>query len=219
MSITLNEQGPTNLPSTGGTIPYTVAIHNNTNATITFDGWTEYLNSQGQSQGLIIFRTDVNIGAYATIYRYLSLNIASTVPNDTYNYWGRVALTYPVPVIDDDYFTFTKGIGDDGGPQVLDSEKPVIAEANIPQNFGITSAYPNPFNPETTIEFELPTTSHINLTIYNLQGEIVAVLLEGDIPAGQYGVKWNASNFAAGTYIYLLKSDSWSSSGRLVLVK
>jgi hypothetical protein len=218
LAVTLNEMAPTNLPASGGSIPYSVVIHNNTTGNVFFDAWTEYLNSAGQSQGLLINRPDMTLGSYATIYRYLALTIGNTVPAGTYTYYARTASNYPTPIIDDDYFTFTKATDGDGLEQ-SDGNGEIAVDEMIPQKFAVTRAYPNPFNPETTIEFNIPQVTKVDLAIYNLKGELVTRLLQGDIAPGQYGIKWNAGDLPSGTYIYLFKTGLGQSSGALVLLK
>ncbi|MBU0519242.1 T9SS type A sorting domain-containing protein [bacterium] len=83
----------------------------------------------------------------------------------------------------------------------------------------LISTYPNPFNPETTLQFSLPEASEVNLTVYNLQGQVVNVLVSSMLEAGQHNVNWNASHLPSGTYIYRLTSSQGQSSGKMVLVK
>jgi len=89
----------------------------------------------------------------------------------------------------------------------------------IPERFQVSGAYPNPFNPETTIQFDLPKVAHLNLAIYDLQGRKMVDLLDGALEAGHYTAKWNAANYPSGTYIYRLTSDLGNVSGKLVLMK
>jgi len=64
--------------------------------------------------------------------------------------------------------------------------------------------YPNPFNPTTAIGFQLSTAGKVDLSIYNVLGQKMAVLVSGKKPAGKYRVIWNATGFASGVYIYRL---------------
>ncbi|UCG55151.1 MAG: T9SS type A sorting domain-containing protein, partial [Dehalococcoidia bacterium] len=68
--------------------------------------------------------------------------------------------------------------------------------------------YPNPFNPSTTIEFDLPKTSQVTLKIYNILGEEVATLVSDRLTAGSYSYEWNASNLSSGVYLYRLSVGS-----------
>ncbi len=84
----------------------------------------------------------------------------------------------------------------------------------IPKEYVLREAYPNPFNPTTTIEYGLPTDSHVCLKIYNLLGQVVQTLADGVEAASCRQVQWNASNFASGVYFYRLDAVSVSDPGK-----
>jgi hypothetical protein len=77
----------------------------------------------------------------------------------------------------------------------------------IPGKLTLLQNYPNPFNPETTIEFDIPKTEHIQLTIYNLKGQIVEILVDEILDAGNHKIDWDASNKVSGMYLYEIKAD------------
>jgi hypothetical protein len=79
--------------------------------------------------------------------------------------------------------------------------------------------YPNPFNPETAISFNLPEASHVTVAIYNLQGQRVAELLSNQLEAGQHIASWNAAGYPSGTYIFQVKADYGDAIGKMVLLK
>ncbi len=83
-------------------------------------------------------------------------------------------------------------------------------ETATPENFFMLSNYPNPFNPETTIRFNLPDAGNAKLTVYNVLGEQVANLVSRELKAGQHNVTFNATNLASGVYIARLDFDSGS---------
>ncbi|APF19660.1 Por secretion system C-terminal sorting domain-containing protein [Caldithrix abyssi DSM 13497] len=81
----------------------------------------------------------------------------------------------------------------------------------IPRQFALLQNYPNPFNPTTIITYELPKTSRVSLTIYNLLGQKVRTLINTHQPAGQYQVQWDGKDdfgnpLASGIYLYELKA-------------
>jgi hypothetical protein len=88
-----------------------------------------------------------------------------------------------------------------------------------PGAFVLHQNFPNPFNPSTTIEFALAKQEYVTLKIYNLTGELVAVLLEEQQPAGTHRVYWNASAIASGVYVYRLQAGSFVQSKKLVLMR
>ena len=77
-----------------------------------------------------------------------------------------------------------------------------VVPTNVPEEFSLIPNYPNPFNPTTTIGFALPKTSHVNLTIYDLQGRLVTELVNGLRDAGVHEITWDASDLASGLYFY-----------------
>jgi hypothetical protein len=80
---------------------------------------------------------------------------------------------------------------------------PVIT-VGIPDAYALSNNYPNPFNPSTTIQYDLPENGKVNLAIYNTLGEQVANLVDSRQEAGSYELRWNASNLASGVYFYRL---------------
>ncbi|HUN66320.1 MAG TPA: T9SS type A sorting domain-containing protein, partial [Bacteroidota bacterium] len=80
----------------------------------------------------------------------------------------------------------------------------------LPENYGLDQAYPNPFNPATTIRYQLPADSRVTLRVYDLLGRVVQTLAEGVQEAGYKQLSWNASNFASGLYFYRLEAASVS---------
>ena len=73
-----------------------------------------------------------------------------------------------------------------------------------PRKYALFSNYPNPFNPTTRIKYQIPVTSHVSLSVYDLLGRKVANLVDKQQPPGEYQVSWNASDRSSGVYIYQL---------------
>ncbi len=80
----------------------------------------------------------------------------------------------------------------------------------LPIEYGLSEAYPNPFNPSSTIKYQLPTDSKVSLKVYNLLGQVVQTFVNDIEPAGFKSVEWNASAFASGIYFYKLDAVSIS---------
>ena len=89
----------------------------------------------------------------------------------------------------------------------------------LPANFGIISAYPNPFNPTTNISFYMPAMDRVSLIIYDIQGREITRLLDGLISAGTYHRTFDASRVSSGIYFAVLSSSSHQSIEKLVLIK
>jgi hypothetical protein len=94
-----------------------------------------------------------------------------------------------------------------------------IRESAKATAFELKQNYPNPFNPSTTIQFSVPTTSTVQLEVYNLLGQKVATLLNERMNAGTYSVPFNASNLASGLYFYRIQAGANSASKRMMLIK
>ncbi len=77
----------------------------------------------------------------------------------------------------------------------------------ISQKIELSSNYPNPFNSYTTINYSIFNRSYINLSIYNIQGQLVETLLEKSQPPGKYSIGWKAENLSSGIYLIKLESE------------
>lgn len=95
----------------------------------------------------------------------------------------------------------------------------VELSGEIPHNFSLNQNYPNPFNPVTTIEFSLSSQSFIELSVFNLLGEEVAVLVNQELAPGVYRTSLNAAGLPSGIYFYRLKADDFQSTKKMMLVK
>lgn len=89
----------------------------------------------------------------------------------------------------------------------------------IPAAFRLKQNFPNPFNPKTIIDFDIPTESDAKLTVYNSQGEVIAVLVDQRLTAGSYRVDWNAEAFSSGVYFYSISAGKFYESKKMVLIK
>lgn len=88
-----------------------------------------------------------------------------------------------------------------------------LARFNLDQN------YPNPFNPSATISFSIPSSTFTSLKVYDILGNEVATLVEGEKPAGNYEVSFDASFLSSGTYFYRLSSGSFTEVKKMILIK
>lgn len=89
----------------------------------------------------------------------------------------------------------------------------------LPIDFSLYQNYPNPFNPSTVIQFSIPEESFVNLTIYNLLGEKVAVLVDELKSPGNFNISWQAGKLSSGIYVYTLHSGDFFESKKLILLK
>ncbi|RJP72143.1 MAG: T9SS C-terminal target domain-containing protein [Ignavibacteriales bacterium] len=92
----------------------------------------------------------------------------------------------------------------DGTNEVVGSTE--VTVNSLPKEFALAQNFPNPFNPSTSVKFDLPVDSKITLQVYNMIGQVVATLADGNFSAGSHNINFNASGLTSGMYIYNLKA-------------
>ena len=95
----------------------------------------------------------------------------------------------------------------------------LIMNETMADEFKLSSIYPNPFNPLTTIEFQLDIDSDVELSIYDVNGRLVDVLYSNFLESGYHSYEWNASNQSSGLYIVNLKSNNKVHKSKIMLIK
>ncbi len=91
--------------------------------------------------------------------------------------------------------------------------------AKLPVEFRLENNYPNPFNPVTTIGYQIPFTCNVSLKVYNSLGQEISTLFEEIHQAGYYEVKFDGSNLPSGVYFYRLVADNFNSTKKMLLLK
>ncbi|OGC00636.1 hypothetical protein A2V82_04525 [candidate division KSB1 bacterium RBG_16_48_16] len=94
----------------------------------------------------------------------------------------------------------------------------VYADGEPPRLFSMSN-YPNPFNAGTSITFTLPLAEHVRLTILNILGQEVAVLVDKKIDSGQHTIHWDADGLGGGIYLYRMRTDRFVESRKMILLK
>jgi photosystem II stability/assembly factor-like uncharacterized protein len=89
----------------------------------------------------------------------------------------------------------------------------------LPASFALLQNYPNPFNPSTTINYQLPKASKVSLKVYDVLGQKIMTLVNGDMGAGVHSVTFNAGKLASGVYLYRLDAGTYSQSRKMILTK
>jgi glucuronoarabinoxylan endo-1,4-beta-xylanase len=80
-------------------------------------------------------------------------------------------------------------------------------------------AFPNPFNPTTTIGFQLPVAGHVTLTVHDVLGRQVAALINQNMPPGYHEAIWNARDASSGVYLYQLRAGSFVDTRKIILLR
>ena len=104
-------------------------------------------------------------------------------------------------------------------PEGITEKKSFIFSYIAPKEFKLEQNFPNPFNPTTTIQYQLPVSSKVTLKIYDILGSEVKTLVNEEQEAGYKEVKFNASNFASGIYIYRLQAGKHVSIKKMMVLK
>ena len=95
---------------------------------------------------------------------------------------------------------------------------------NYPDKYKLKNCYPNPFNPITTLRYELPEDAMVNIAIYDMMGRVVKTLINDQQTAGYRSLQWNATNDAgspvsAGIYLYMIQAGEFRQTKKMVLLK
>ncbi|MBK7256222.1 MAG: T9SS type A sorting domain-containing protein [Ignavibacteriae bacterium] len=121
------------------------------------------------------------------------------------------------PVVGDDHYLYLYARRRPWSEAELTSAEPV--HTYHPAAFSLSQNYPNPFNPTTTIGYSLPHKSHASLTIFNMLGQQVAVLQNGEQQAGYHEVRFDGANLPSGVYFYRMQAGTYTETKKLLLVR
>ena len=91
--------------------------------------------------------------------------------------------------------------------------------SEIPKEYKLENNYPNPFNPSTKIKFSLPQNSAVKLSVYDISGKSVAILINDKLNAGYYEFEFEGSNLSSGIYFYKIEAGSFSDVRKMILLK
>ncbi len=88
----------------------------------------------------------------------------------------------------------------------------------IPENYFLSSNFPNPFNPDTKIRYFIPHVSFVQIRVYDVLGNEIETLVNDEKPAGNYELTWKAANLSSGVYFYQIRAiDPSTSSGQVFI--
>jgi hypothetical protein len=94
-----------------------------------------------------------------------------------------------------------------------------MSDRILPTEISLGNAYPNPFNPSTTITYDISSDMNVNINVYDVRGRMVAELVNGMTDQGRYEVMWNADNYSTGIYFVQLVAGNTTKTQKLMLVK
>jgi hypothetical protein len=95
----------------------------------------------------------------------------------------------------------------------------ISGQNHFPSEYSLSQNYPNPFNPLTKISYELQITNDVRLSVFDILGKEVAILVNQKQNAGNYEIEWDASNYPSGVYFYKLEADDFKETKKMILIK
>ena len=166
---------------------------------------------EGATGSMMLFRNKNLTGptAIAGIRKGASYTLAyEYIKPEEYNKYWAVSIRDGVETVSDTVYVGTAPTGiDDKGT------------GNVPAGYRLEPSYPNPFNPSTNISFTIPRREHVSLKIFDVNGKLVAVMINEGLAAGTYRRQWSPVANASGVYFCTLKAGTYQETKKLVLVK
>ena len=92
-------------------------------------------------------------------------------------------------------------------------------ESSIPKEIRLQPNYPNPFNPSTTISYEISRAGDVHLGIYNLNGQLIETLVNGHMVPGHHSMMWNGNELSSGLYFYKLNFEGEVLTKKMLYIK
>ena len=225
LSITLTPVNPPIIiPPGGGSFDFLGKILNETDSTVAYDVWLDVVLPTG-SIFPILTRMDLSLAAQDSLLRNIAQMVPGGAPPGIYTYRGFVG-EYPDVVWDMFSFTFVKSSGElDAQPFRGDwrlsgwDALPALEPAVFPSEVNLVRVSPNPFNPLAQIQYQLLERTEVRLSVYDLQGKVVAVLVDGLQDAGQHEAGFDGSALPSGIYFYALRAGAIEQTGKMLLLK
>jgi hypothetical protein len=214
------------IEETGGTIDFTINVTNISATPQTITAWCDLTLPDSIIICPLIGPVTFTIGPQTTIERVRTQTVPGYLAMGVYDYNA-----YAVAGTDTskDSFMFgkvgsiTDGRYDSWGNcgEPLDSPDDLVTHQSQPHEFTLHQNHPNPFNPTTTIRFDLPVASIVSLDIFDINGRNVGGGLASirQYPPGSHAIPFDGSGLPSGVYIYHLQAGNFTASGKMVLLK
>ena len=199
----------------------TISIHTDTDETLQFN-WEESIDVDSDVSYLITVTLDYFGETYTDTYESSEHTVEVTpyewavlMTNLNLQRW---TLQYTVQASDEEYSIETEG-------EFVFYNSTLSVENNItPHSFRLHQNYPNPFNPITTVRYELPEDSFVDVTIYDMLGNVVNNLVNTNQSSGYKSVQWNATNnqgepVSAGVYLFKIQAGEFVDTKKMILLK
>ncbi|MCH7732058.1 MAG: T9SS type A sorting domain-containing protein [Candidatus Marinimicrobia bacterium] len=140
----------------------------------------------------------------------LDLTIGQSKPGITdFNYKGII----------DDIRIYGRVLTEDEIQDLYLESLNTFLDKNFPVEYSLSPNYPNPFNPITKIQYQIPVQTHVTITVFNVLGQIMEVLVDRDMNPGEYTVIWDASKVSSGVYFYQISAESYGQASGFTKVR
>jgi len=183
------------------------------------DGYCDFLVSYADSENQYAGGVDLYLGGKELD----TLPVATINGKNPNSYFGQ-------------QLVITGDINNDGSPEIMMGEDGVngstvyiyeynkldgikTSESIKPSKYKLYSNYPNPFNPSTTIKYDLPKTSHVIIKIFDCIGKEITSLINKNQLPGSYTVYFNADGLSSGVYFYQIIANDWVCTNKMLLIK
>ncbi len=232
------------VPDNGGEVTFTVNLISNLPQDMNgLYFWAEVILPNGSTYPQRLLSTQFNLPSGANLSADLSVTVPANAPAGEYTLVTNVGVN-PNNAAASDFFHWTKSgqtlSGDLAGSwpasssgffattthvaAVYEAATSVAAgaastSADLPSTFSLSPAYPNPFNPSTTLNVNLPDAAELTVAVYNVTGQQVATLAQGQFDAGSHTLTFDASELSAGVYFVHANANTWTATQKVVLVK
>ena len=150
------------------------------------------------------------------------------VEGELYNVTGEIELAWSINDINQEVHIL---VGDEvydmqevSSVTVSDLDNILVVAGDLnayfaPTEFALSAAYPNPFNPSTTMDLNLNESGYVSVKIYNVMGQLVSTLIEQDMSAGYHTINWNANDMSSGMYLVRVHAGENMETQKIMLIK
>ena len=187
------------------------------------DGLLDIIAGGGRDETVVRMEYDgIGSPTDSTSYEWTTILESAGEPQDRY---------YPLRVAEDldgdgmSEIVITNLFATEAGQPIIivlesnDLATSIDEETGLPTGYALAQNFPNPFNPTTTVSFELPQPAEIRIAVYDVMGKLVRVLSSGQMAAGQHEVIFDASGLSSGTYLIRLDTPEGFITRKAVLLK
>jgi hypothetical protein len=214
------------VPSGGGNLYFDVHLENVGSEPLDFDAWIDIAYQGGVPTTVVQRSFTWYLPGWAVNRPNTFFPVPGGYATGNYTFTGKAGI-HPDNVWTESGFPFVKlGVSNGnefqpwavaGAPNPF--EKIDMNDEIVLDKYGLLTAYPNPFNPETVISYQLSVISHVNLAVYDVAGRQIAELVDGWRETGLHDVTFDASNLPSGIYFALLSAGNYTQTQKLLLIK